>query len=782
MNNGKVAMTRLGWLASGLACILTILVLTPFAVEMPIAGVDGSWAYAMNVATAEHLRFGKDIIFTFGPLASIYTEVYHPATDHLMIGGAMLLSVAVFAGLFAVTSPHRRVLLPLFPFLVALTWLPDWDGWRDAVFMLLPLLLPITVARGQETGKPNWAAIILLAIAIAILPLIKGSLSVPAALASLVAVLLCWRESPRLAITLFVVEVGVLIAAWLTAGQSLLDLPVYFLAQMPLISGYTDGMSVSVDGRPLNIVIYLLASVMLVALSTFGGVRRRWYLPVLVALYLFVIFKASFVRHDPPHALIASSALLLMGALLYLVPGSGRWPGIAAMAVGALGYGLLAFAFLPLDPVASLARVGSKFELSVEAAWRRATEPAALAKEYPRRLVLLGDRPPFKGLSGDADLYPWDLSPLLASGASWKPRPVPQSYAAFSPPLLDANAEHLRSSPPTRIFFNINPIDQRYPSMEDGASWLTLLGGFRAQRIDAGYALLSRRDAVAETLQPRPVTSTEVRMGEDVAVPENQGPVWASIDVQPTLLGRLFSILYKAPELTLQVRYDNGETASYRFIAGLAKSGFLLSPTITDVNDFVALTSSHRDDLLGNRKVVAMGIRGASGTRLMWKSAVRVSFARLDVPTAPEADAALAGIWKHGDAVESYVAAGDCHIDTVNQLQAEGGTLDLPAGLVKVRGWSALDGARGRPNDGAFLLASATDGRTWMLPANRVPRPDVAAYFKQPALHYTGYEAFVDTRQLPEDVQIRVLQKDGEQLKVCAAVLAIRRARVAELP
>lgn len=69
-----------------------------------------------------------------------------------------------------------------------------------------------------------------------------------------------------------------------------------------------------------------------------------------------------------------------------------------------------------------------------------------------------------------------------------------------------------------------------------------------------------------------------------------------------------------------------------------------------------------------------------------------------------------------------------------------------------------------------------------MLPANRVPRPDVAAYFKQPALHYTGFEAFVDTRQLPEDVQIRVLQKDGEQLKVCAAVLAIRRARVAELP
>lgn len=86
----------------------------------------------MNVATAEHLRFGKDIIFTFGPRASVYTNVYHPGTDGLMIGGSLLIAVAMSAGLFAVALPRRRILLLLFPLVVGLIWLPYGSGWRDA--------------------------------------------------------------------------------------------------------------------------------------------------------------------------------------------------------------------------------------------------------------------------------------------------------------------------------------------------------------------------------------------------------------------------------------------------------------------------------------------------------------------------------------------------------------------------------------------------------------------------------------------------------------------------
>ncbi|MFH7428705.1 hypothetical protein, partial [Pseudomonas syringae group genomosp. 7] len=83
----------------------------------------------MNIATAEHLRFGKDIVFTFGPLASIYTRVYSPATDWMMLLGSALIAVALFAGFVAVASARKRVLRLSRPVVIS------WAWGRDAVCM-----------------------------------------------------------------------------------------------------------------------------------------------------------------------------------------------------------------------------------------------------------------------------------------------------------------------------------------------------------------------------------------------------------------------------------------------------------------------------------------------------------------------------------------------------------------------------------------------------------------------------------------------------------------------
>ncbi|MFH7611452.1 hypothetical protein RA272_28550, partial [Pseudomonas syringae pv. tagetis] len=82
-----------------------------------------------------------------------------------------------------------------------------------------------------------------------------------------------------------------------------MDLPGYFIAQAPIVSGYTDAMSVS--GSLRDIVFYLLAAPVLMFLSVQRPVREYWYAPVMVAAYLFVAFKSGFVRHDE-HAFVAA--------------------------------------------------------------------------------------------------------------------------------------------------------------------------------------------------------------------------------------------------------------------------------------------------------------------------------------------------------------------------------------------------------------------------------------------------------------------------------------------
>jgi len=770
MEHGKVkagteSMTTWGWGASVLSCVLTVLMLTPFAATMPFVGIDGSWAHALNVATAQHLRFGSDVVFTFGPLASVYTGVYHPATDGLMLGGALLIAIALFAGLFAVVPPHRRTLLLLLPVVIGLGW------GRDAVFLFLPLLLPYVVVRGVERGKQFTATLCIVAAAMAMLPVVKGNFGLIVAFATAIALILCWRSSRKTAIMIVVVQLIAIVGVWLISGQALIDLPRYLLALGPMLAGYTDGMSV--EGRALDVVIFMVVGAFLLAISTLGGLRRHWYVPILVAAYLFVTFKSGFVRHDG-HALVAAVALAFVGLLLCLAQG-GRAGGLAVIA-SLVGWGLISSAYTPVTWDTSMARFSVMIRHPAHGIWLRMTKPGILAEHFEGKIAYMGATPPFADYRGAADVYPAELSSMLAAGGAWKPRPTLQSYAAYSPSLLKTNAAHLASDPPSRVYFKTAPIDHRYPSLEDGASWLALLGSFTPKALDGGYAVLERADPIRPALVPRAPVQVNAMLGKEVTVIGSDQPVWVTMDIRPTLAGKLFSTLYKAPRLSLRVRYENGQSADFRLIAGMTKTGFLLSPTVADAKEFVALGSLHRADLLGKRKVVAFTVVGDSGTRFLWDLDYRVGFARLDIPSSIAADAALVGSRAPSPVPSSYALGGDCNIDDVDGRKVTAAAMDLSSGVVVIRGWAALDSAKGMPNKGVSLLVTGRDLVTHVVPAGRVSRPDVAAYFKRPTLEYAGYEAYVDVRQLPAAAQIRVVQNNGARQLLCTpAMLTIQR-------
>ena len=99
-----------GWRRTAQRLLLGLLLLSvaasivPLKPDMPDRSLDGSWAWSMNQAVAQHLVFGRDIVFTFGPYASIYTRTYHPATDALMLGDGKMSERFTWVG-FSSTQP-----------------------------------------------------------------------------------------------------------------------------------------------------------------------------------------------------------------------------------------------------------------------------------------------------------------------------------------------------------------------------------------------------------------------------------------------------------------------------------------------------------------------------------------------------------------------------------------------------------------------------------------------------------------------------------------------------
>src|SRR5580700_6004477 len=86
-----------------------VLFLLPLMPNFPDRNFDASWAYALNEAVARHLIFGRDIILTFGPLAFIYTRMYHPATDGIMILGSAMLGAGLTIGCALLPYPRNSV-------------------------------------------------------------------------------------------------------------------------------------------------------------------------------------------------------------------------------------------------------------------------------------------------------------------------------------------------------------------------------------------------------------------------------------------------------------------------------------------------------------------------------------------------------------------------------------------------------------------------------------------------------------------------------------------------
>lgn len=755
---GEERTTAWGWLAVGIACLLTLLMLVPFGPYMPFPGLDGSWNQAMNVATAEQLRFGKDIVFTFGPLASIYTRVYHPGTDWMMVAGSLLIAAALFAGFFAAAAPRRRILLLLLPIVISLTW------GRDAVYLFVPVLLPFVVRRGLERGKPFTSALCLLACAGAILLLVKGNFGLLLALATIVSIVLCWRSSPRTAFLIVAVELLAMIGVWVLTGQRLLDLPGYFIAQAPIVSGYTDAMSVV--GNRRDLVVFVIAAVILLVLSLRTSLRSHWYAPVMLSAYLFVVFKSGFVRHDE-HAFVAAVGLAFAGLLLCLTQ-STRWRWLALF-VALLGWAGIARSYTPVTWDSSTARFAEMVRTPALGLWKRIASPAALPDQYAAIIASFGERPPFAGYTGEADVYPVDLGSLLGAGARWKPRPVLQSYSAYTPGLIRANADHLVNHPPKRVYFTLDAIDHRYPALEDGASWLSLLGSFHPRSLDAGYAVLERADRTAPALQPALRVEKQVMLGQDVDVVGWQDPVWVSMDIRPTLLGKLVSTVFKAPKLSLNVQFENGESANYRLVSGMTQTGFLLSPTVTSAKDFVALRSGAWRDLLKDRRVTSFKVSGDRGSDLLWKSNYEVKFSRLDIAPSADADQVLSPPWQAAQPPSSYEQGGNCKVDQVDRRPVTTSEIELPAGVVSITGWAAIDAAQGVANDSVSLLLTSPDLPSQLIPVSRVVRRDVGVAYNHGSLDYSGYEAVVDTRKLPTNAQIRVIQQAGGKMLLCSS-------------
>ena len=621
-------------LPRGLLLVLLALgffaVFTPLSPGFPQAGLDASWVLVLNQAVAQGLLFGRDIVFTYGPYAALVTHAYHPATDVLMLWSGALLGTAYVAMLLLLARGTRsRWLLAYLIFALGCVVAPD------PLFASYPLLLallcyrinlPAGALRGIALTPAVRAGVLLLFLPFGLLVLAKGTFLITCSLLALLCAGLFWRSGERwLAGAALAVPALAIPLFWVLSGQPLSALPGFFGALGPIISGYSLAMvRYGRDGHAHTIVLYLIAAICLLCWARGGPGRRSThtlFLAAVYAVFLFFAFKAGFVRHDA-HAVIAGDALMLAWLLTYFVADEPPTVGVALLC-------LLVFWACDEYAVGSSTRtvyhnLSSTFS-GLGKGLRARQHPQALTGSYADALAQIQSQQPFLKRPGTMDIYPYDEAYVFSSGNAWSPRPVFQSYSAYTPELLERNAAHLLgASAPDNILFKLDPMNNRLPALEDGLSWPILINRYSLQGFENNFIYFHKR-AVAVESAPQSIGSGGFQLGDEVVVPASGGPLFAQIDIHQSAYGTIESALFRAAQLHISVHLADGRVLDYGFVPGMAKTSFLLSPLMEDSAGFCRFALGDAAGLASNQ-VKSFRIYAPGIGRLSWQGHYTVNW------------------------------------------------------------------------------------------------------------------------------------------------------------
>jgi hypothetical protein len=502
-----------GWLL-----VATVAFAAPLDQLYPAAGLDPSWQAGLNFARQRQLRFGPDLVFTYGP----WGFLDHPeaVSRFNLVAGTLFTIAAVGVAWLAVWAalrarlgrPGAALAASLLVTLCALTILPSallFAGMMLALLIFVDRPLPHSL-RWIPAAAAGCAALLVQ---------IKFSEGAVLAVAALCAAAFAgarrWR---RLAEAALALVLGTLLC-WLLARQPLTAFPGWLREMRQVVGGYTDAMSL--EARP-NVLPYLLIAAItglavgyLVRLARDRPARVTAAVAVLVLLVLYLGFREGTGRHGP--GMQKYFYMYSLPVLVWAVSASRR----IAFRLGAVGLVVLlaGSSWLPLSPSDAVTRWGNQLQLMVDSGYQ--ADQLQHAKLVARQHYALSGQMQAAVTGPPVVVDPWESTLAWAYDLNWKPVPAFQTYVAYTGKLDELNASALAQAGPDQLILRqagLNSIDGRNRLWDPPRYLLTELCDYRQVLGDARWLLLGKAE-IDRCGPPQQLASQRVLAGQQVTVP-----------------------------------------------------------------------------------------------------------------------------------------------------------------------------------------------------------------------------------------------------------------------
>lgn len=590
-------------------------------------GLDASWKLALHMAYSKGLIWGRDFVFTYGPLGFLSARLAMPEFRHWYLAA----DIFVFSNVIYLCWVSSRRLESVWQMLVAVGAVFCAGSMINYIDLAISLCIIQTfhLFINQQDGRA-WHLLVagVCAVIAFFVKLNMGLIAIPLLVGYCAMQFIIGRQRVVMIVTLVA-----LLAALVCAS---LVLPVdplpYVRSGMAIASGFNEAMSVVIDGRSqyMSMAVLILGSFGLFLLYNIRSCLRSFnilFRSGSVALLVFILFKQGFVRADGHDAAFFAYVPLLLGILFLNLPMNLRRSlgPVVALSV-AMGFAYYRDGFQPqhaMDDVKGLRRYVRQLKAG-ESRW-------AKSMPFPQEDFLPAGWSDKIG-NKSVDVIPWDISTIYFNKLNYNPRPVMQSYSAYLPLLDRLNAEKYSSATaPDYVMYKVACIDGRYCLGEEGQMMRVMLTRYTRIEKSDQFVLLQKNEEPVRERSPLVSAPKESTLGEWIEVPQSKGILFATVKTKYNLLGLFRSLLFRPAELYIVFRMADGSEKQFRTYRGGLESGFLASHLVytlddadklfqgreAELNPIVAFKIMTNTRLGGMNPVISYSFDGLSGDSKM---------------------------------------------------------------------------------------------------------------------------------------------------------------------
>ncbi len=565
--------------------------------------LDDGWCFALNLLAHSGQTFGKDVVFTYGPLGYLLEPrnwLHNMIDSRLLFVSIMAIWTATLAAYLISSERKLQFFLFVLCFAVAYSLHISAD-YHLLIIILLLSFLPLKLKRPEMLSGCTAGTLA------ALLILMKFNLG----LSALVSVLLaaaCWRLEFAAQATRSILAT----AASVTLTFSLLC-AIYFQSaanvlswirgSMELASGYSTTMGIVDQNSSLTAALSLIVAFAAATLFLLFNKSQAGYLFLIALPGILLSYKHSFVRQDAHQAILFTFLAGVLAAiglacrnlknsvLTYLSVPVVLLVGIKAISMTGETSNSL---FSSLDTSTGQRKLSrlihpDELKAALDIETREDSSECKLPESMLARIHQAGN-PPVGTLPNCIGYCP-------VNDLQWSPLPVLQLYSAYTPYLDQLCAEHFQSNEAPRfVIFGSNryldldlgEIDHRHPLLESPLTTQSLLKNYAVveSRPPEKLILLEKRSTPLHAAYSD-LKTTQHKLDEWLPIPESDGPLLACMKLAPTAKGLLLPPLYQLPEIDLEIAFPDGHRR-WRMAPANLKSGLLINRIPRDYKELAS--------------------------------------------------------------------------------------------------------------------------------------------------------------------------------------------------